>query len=194
MMPSIELRLQTMVKAMADVILPAIAPENALAREQAQLMTAQLRMIAKQWPRAAEYDALELRDIAALAERLCARVTGGAETRGAAEALAALLRRREAEPTSAVREGRAAIANAIDALIRASVVDGDEAFRRMSSDAILEYSGLQAWRGRAWFAGCGMDPERALFPEIDDVLAQAATPRANRPAGDAIANAEKEDP
>ena len=29
MMPSIELRLQTMVKAMADVILPAIAPENA---------------------------------------------------------------------------------------------------------------------------------------------------------------------
>jgi hypothetical protein len=164
MMPSIELRLQTMVKAMADVILPAIAPENALAREQAQLMTAQLRMIAKQWPRAAEYDALELRDIAALAERLCARVTGGAETRGAAESLAALLRRREAEPTSAAREGRAAIANAIDALIRASVVDGDEAFRRMSSDAILEYSGLQALARPSLVRGLRHGPGAGAIP------------------------------
>jgi hypothetical protein len=172
MMPSIELRLQTMAKAMTDVILPALAPENALAREQAQLMIAQLGMIAKHWRRAAEYDALGLRTIFALAERLFAVAAGGAETSAAAEAIAALLRRREAYPTVVVDEERAAIANAIDALVRASGIDGDEAFKRASSEAILEYSALQAWRDRVWFAGFGMDPERARLPEIEEMLAK----------------------
>jgi hypothetical protein len=174
MMPSIDLRLQTMSKAMADVILPAIAPENALAREQAQLLMAQLGMIAQHWRKAAEYDALGLREIAVLAERLCVVATGGAETRTAADALAALLRERKGLPGGAVDEERAAIARAIDALIRASGADGDEAFKLASSEAIVEYSALEAWRGRVWFAGCGMDPERARLPEIDEMLAKAA--------------------
>jgi hypothetical protein len=172
MMPSIELRLQTMAKAMTDVILPALAPENALAREQAQLMIAQLGMIAKHWRRAAEYDALGLRTILALAERLYAVAAGGAETRAAAEALAALLRRREARPTVVVDEERAVLANAIDALIRASGIDGDEAFKRASSEGILEYSVLQTWRDRVWSAGFGMDPERASLPGIEEMLAK----------------------
>jgi hypothetical protein len=182
MMPSIELRLQTMAKAMADVILPAIAPENPLAREQAQLMIAQLGMIAKHWRRAAEYDSLALREMFELAERLCAVAAGGAETRAAADALAALLRRREAGLVGAVDEERAAIASAIDTLIRASGIDGDEAFRRASSEAVLEYSALQAWRDRVWFAGCGMDPDRARLPEIDEMLAKTtnAAPRERR--------------
>jgi len=171
-MPSIELRLQTMAKAMAEVILPAIAPEDALALEQAQLMMAQLGMIAKQWRKAAEYELLELREIAALAERLCAFATGGDETRAAAEALAAILREHKGHQPGAVDEERAAIAKAIDALIRASGIDGDDAFKRGSSEAILEYSALEAWRGRAWFAGCGMDPERARLPEIGEMLAK----------------------
>jgi hypothetical protein len=171
-MPSIELRLQTMAKAMTDVILPALGPENALAREQAQLMIAQLGVIAKHWRRAAEYDALGLREMFALAERLGGVATGGAETRVAADALASLLRGRETRGTGAVDEERAAIANAIDTLIRASGIDGDEEFRRASSDAILEYSALQAWCDRVWFAGCGMDPELARLPEIDDMLAK----------------------
>jgi hypothetical protein len=172
MMPSIDLRLQTMAKAMADVILPAIAPENPLALEQAQLLVAQLGMIAKHWRNAAKYEALGLREIAALAERLCAVATGGAETRAAVDALGTLLRERKGHSAGAVDEERAAIATAIDVLIRASGVDGDEVFKEASSQAILEYSALEAWRGRVWFAGCGMDPERARLPEIDDMLAK----------------------
>jgi hypothetical protein len=170
-MPSIELRLQTMAKAMAEVILPALALDNALAREQAQLMIGQLGMIAQHWRRAAEYDALGLRAIAALAGRLCAAAAGGAETRAAADSLAALLRGRDARPTGAVDKERAAIAGAIDTLITASAVDGDQAFRRASFEAILEYTALQSWRDRVWFAGCGMDPERERLPQIDEMLA-----------------------
>jgi hypothetical protein len=172
MMPSIELRLQTMAKAMAEVILPAIPPEHALAREQAQLMIAQLGMVARHWRTAAEYDALGLREIATLAQRLCAVATGGPETRAAAEALEALLRERKKRPAGAVEEERAAIASAIDALVRASGIDGDETFDQASSEAILEYSALEAWRGRIWFSGCGLDPERARLPEIDNILAK----------------------
>jgi hypothetical protein len=185
MMPSIELRLQTMAKAMTDVILPALAAENALAREQAQLLIAQLGMIAKHWRRAAEHEALELREVTALAERLSAVAAGGAETRAAADALAALLRRREERPPAAVDEDRATVASAIDVLIRASGIDGDEAFRRSSSEAILDHSALQARRDRIWFAGCGMDPERAGLPEIDEMLAEATTPAPARQRGPA---------
>jgi hypothetical protein len=173
MMPSIDLRLQTMAKAMADVILPAIAPENLLAREQAQLLIAHLGMISKHRRDAAKYEALELREIAALAERLCAVATAGAETRAAADALATLLRERKGYSAGGVDEDRTTIATAIDVSIRASGVDGDEVFKEASSRAILEYSALEAWRGRVWFAGCGMDPERARLPEIDDMLAKA---------------------
>jgi hypothetical protein len=57
--------------------------------------------------------------------------------------------------------------------VRASAVDGDEAFRRASSEAILEHSARQARRDRVWFAGFEMDPERASLPGIDEMLAEA---------------------
>lgn len=182
MMPSLELRLRTLAKAMTDVILPALPAQNALAREQAQLLVAQLGMIAKHWRRAAEFDAIALREIVALAERLVPLAAGGPRTQAAAGELAALLAGR-AQSARALDEDRAAVAAAIDALIAASAVDGDDPFRCASGDAIVAYSALQAWRDRVWFAGFGMDPERARLPEIDDMLAQARPSRGSEPAG-----------
>lgn len=173
MTPSIELRLKTMTKAMAEVILPAIEPGNGLAREQAQLMIAQLGMIGQHWQKAATLDAIELREIADLAQKLAATAAGGAQTLAAADALTELLRQRESAEGS-VAEERVAIAAAIDRLIRASGIDGSEAFKKASSDLILDHAAQQAWRDRVWFAGCGMDPERADLPSIDAMLAASA--------------------
>lgn len=173
MIPSIDLRLKTMVKAMAEVILPAIEPGNGLAREQAQLMIAQLAMIGKHWQKAAILDALELREIAGLAQRLAAVAEGGARTTAAAGELAGLLRQRESTPFASVTEERAAIAAAIDRLVHASGIDGSDAFKKSSSDLILDYAAQQAYRDRVWFADCGMDPERASLPSIDAMLAAA---------------------
>lgn len=174
MTPSIELRLQTMAKAMAEVILPAIAPDNGLAREQAQLMIAQLGLIGQQWQKAATFDALELREIAGLAQRLAVDAAGGAKTAAAAIALAALLKQHEAGTVGTVAEQRAAIAGAIDKLVRASGLDGSDVFMKSSSDAILEYAALQAWRNRVWFSGSGMDPERVELPGVDAMLARTS--------------------
>ena len=176
MIPSIELRLKTMAKAMAEVILPAIEPGNGLAREQAQLMIAQLDVIGKHWQKAATLDALELREIVGLGQRLAAAAEGGGQTMAAAGALAGLLRQRESAPFASVTEERSAIAAAIDRLVHASGIDGSDAFKKSSSDLILDYSAEQAWRDRVWFADCGMDPERADLPSIDAMLAQAKSP------------------
>jgi hypothetical protein len=172
MMPSIELRLQTMAKAMNEIILPAIAPTNGLAREQVQLMIAQIAMIGQHWQKAHAYDALALREIAALGRVLATSAAGGTKTEAAAAILQKTLQ--ECDTTSASpAELRAVIADAIDKLVIASGLDGSDAFRQSSFDTILEHGALQAWRDRVWFAGCGMDPERADLPSIDEMLAKA---------------------
>jgi hypothetical protein len=178
MTPSIELRIQTMIKAMAEIILPAIGPGNDLAREQGQLMIAQLGLIAKQWDKALAYDSICLRELIGLARRLCNEAAGGPQTTAAAGALSALLQRHASGdelPTThaGIDEVRAAIADGIDKLVRATEVDSTPAFHDASGKAILDHGALQSWRDRVWFAEAGMDPERASLPGIDEMLAQA---------------------
>ena len=178
MTPSIEIRIQTMIKAMAEIILPAIGPGNDLAREQGQLMIAQLGLIAKQWDKALAYDSICLREMIGLARKLCEAAAGGPQTTAAASALSELLQRHapgnELPTTQAkINEIRAALAAGVDKLVRATEVDSSAAFHDASAKAILDYGALQSWRDRAWFADAGMDPERADLPGIDEMLAQA---------------------
>ena len=171
MMPSIELRLKTMAKAMQEVILPAIAPGNDLAREQAQLLIAHLALISQHWRHAHTFDALALDAIKALAERLVVAAQGGEQTASASAALARCLNNRfDAETDAAVQ--RAAIAAAIDHLVNASGQDGNQRYRDTLFKAILEHGALQAWRDRVWFAGSGMDPESASLVSIEQMLAR----------------------
>ena len=45
MNPSIELRLRTMIRAVTEVILPAVNPHDSLAQEQAQLLIGHLHAL-----------------------------------------------------------------------------------------------------------------------------------------------------
>ena len=171
MMPSIELRLKTMAKAVQEVILPAIAPGNDLAREQAHLLIAHLALISQHWRHAHTYDALALDAIKELAESLLAAADGGEQTVAAAAALATCLQACiDAEPDAAAQ--RAAIAAAIDQLVSASGHDGAQRYRATLFKAIVDHGALQAWRDRVWFAGSGMDPESASLVSIEQMLAR----------------------
>lgn len=171
MMPSIELRLKTMIKAVQEVILPAIAPGNDLAREQAQLLIAHLSLISQHWRHAHTYDALALDAIRELAERLVAAAEGGEQTTSASAALARCLKLcMDADTAAAVQ--RATIAAAIDELVSASGEDGNQRFHETLFKAILDHGALQAWRDRVWFAGSGMDPESATLVSIEQMLAR----------------------
>ena len=178
MTPSIELRLQTMIKAMAEIILPAIGPGNDLAREQGQLMIAHLGLIARQWDKALAYDSLCLREMICLARKLCEDAAGGPQTTVAATALSALLQGHASGgelPTTLakIKEVRVALAAGVDQVVRATEVDSTPTFHAASTKTIMDYAALQAWRDRVWFADAGMDPERADLPSIDEMLAQA---------------------
>ncbi|MGE0484391.1 MAG: hypothetical protein AB7Q81_09655 [Gammaproteobacteria bacterium] len=165
MMPSIELRLATMQRALREVILPAIDRDNPLAREQAQLLVAHLDLIGLQWRDAQACEAAAARAMTTLAARLLAEVTGGAQTDAALTALADVLARCETAgmvPTAT----RATLAAAIDTLVGAVYADGDAAARTGMADAILAHAAREARRDRAWFAANGMDPERASLPDL----------------------------
>ncbi len=168
MMPSIELRLATMRRALAEVILPAIAADNALAREQAQLVMAHLELLAQQLPTASRLDERVLRGTEALAQALVASAAGGARTRAAAAALGAALASNADEPHAA---RRARLAAAIDALVGAGEEDGDAAFRARAFDAIVAHANECGVYERAWFASNGLDPERASLPSLATLFA-----------------------
>ncbi|MCK9285185.1 MAG: hypothetical protein M0P39_12995 [Rhodocyclaceae bacterium] len=178
MTPSIELRIQTMMKAMTEVILPAIESGNDLAREQGQLMIAHLGLLARHWDKALAYDTLCLGELIRLAKRLCDEASGGPRTTAAAAALRELLHSHApdgAVPATQARinEVRVALAAGIDHLVRATEVDSSAAFHAGSAKAILDHAALQAWRDRVWFADAGMDPERAGLPSIEAMLTGA---------------------
>ena len=63
-------QLQTVIKAMTDVILPAVDPNNKLAQEQAGLVIAILNLIAQRMPLIYRYEGEELARFLELAGQL----------------------------------------------------------------------------------------------------------------------------
>ena len=168
MMPSIELRLATMRRSLHEVILPAIAADNALAREQAQLLVAHLDLLAVQLAEAATVDAMLARGTETLASALVANAAGGVHTQATAQALRAQLD--DGQPcTSTAR--RAALAAAIDALLGALALDGETACRHAAHDLIVEHALRDGMVERVCFASNGLDPERAELPSLANLLA-----------------------
>jgi hypothetical protein len=158
LLPSIELRIANVIKALAQVVLPAIDPNNGLAREQAALAIGHLQLIAEQWSRAPEFEARALAALQAMGEVLAAAATGGARTQKAA-----------AELRSVLGDSREPGAE-IDALIEAAFADGSADFRAIVDEAVLAHGARQAWRERVWFQGNGLDLDRAALPSIDEML------------------------
>jgi hypothetical protein len=170
--PDFDVRLQSVIKALEQVILPAVDPANPLALEQAALAIGHLHMMRGQLPYLSDYVNLCRDEIARLGESLTAIAAGGAETLAAAVALAQALRG-AADPALPPAQGRELIAQAVDALIRASGVDGSETFRDESENLVLDYGIRQTSRDRAWFKASGLDPDCAKLPSAAEILSAA---------------------
>lgn len=69
-----DIQLQSMIKAMTDIVLPAVDSENRLAQEQARLVIATLQLVAKRLPIAYRYDRDELGRYLKLSRDLLAQV------------------------------------------------------------------------------------------------------------------------
>jgi hypothetical protein len=176
MIPSHALRLQTMLRSVQEVLIPALDPGSQLARDQAQILVANLRLMADQADRTYEYEMVELREYAALLRGLLTRAEGGEATRlqqasslallHEIEGVAALPIPRHAELSAHVRRAKAAA----DALLAASQVDGGPEFRSHAVDAVLVQAAAQNVRERVWFKSAGLDADPASLPALDEVL------------------------
>ena len=171
-----EIQLRSMIKAMTDVVLPAVDPNNDLACEQAQLVLGMLNLMAARLPWQFHFDIDALARALALSTDIYRDADGGPETQAASAALndaavrgSAVLAGAKASPEDlerAILELRAKTASALDALHR----DGDPDCLKVISCAVLDAAREQNIRERAWFSPQGWDTEAESAPPLETLI------------------------
>jgi hypothetical protein len=152
MIPSVNDRLASVVRALTDVIMPSLPPEAGLAQEQIQLAIGHLQILQAQLDGTPAFEAEEASDAKALGEALIAVGEGGSQT---AAAIAAL---KSAVGTNAsARDSRVAIHTAIDVLVKAASVDGSSGFQSQIGKIIIEHQTPRTMKDRKWFELMGFD-------------------------------------
>lgn len=162
-------QIQSMIKAMIDVVLPAVDPGHKMAQEQARLVISTLQLIARRLPIAYRYDRDELERYVALSRDLLAQV--GCSVDGsiitALEKLAAhgsdVLDRARTEPSemeAAIFDLRAAMGN----LIRETSAKGNPETKAAVRRLILAASKQELDRERALVVDMGFESDSANMP------------------------------
>lgn len=163
------LQLQSMIKAMNDIVLPAVDADNRLAQEQARLVIATLQLVARRLPIAYRYDRDELERYVKLSRDLLAAVgdTLGGETVAPLQGLvtrgADVLDRARAEPAeleSAAFELRAAVG----ALIQASRAQRDTRCQAAVRALVLAAAQQELDRERALVIDIGFEADPHDMP------------------------------
>lgn len=152
MIPNVDDRIASVIRALTEVVLPHLPPEASLAQEQVQLAVGHLQILRAQIDALPGYERDELADGRALGRALevC---SGGPETTAAIAALAA-------ETKALGEDGRAllkAINQAIETLVRSVAIDGHAVSRQRLSATILEHEQIRARKDREWYAPFGFD-------------------------------------
>ncbi len=175
-MVSGELRLQSMLRAMLEVIQPAIDPSRQLAIDQANIMIGTLRILLDQHDKTYQFRTAELRQYSALVRDLTDIAQGGSETHASARAAKALLAQVEAiaglpiPSQAALTELVVAIRTAADELLRAAYADGTAAFRKAADRLVLDQAGKELLRERAWVRRAGFEADPSVLPPIEELL------------------------
>jgi hypothetical protein len=154
MIPNVDDRLASIIRALTEVVLPHLPPEASLAQEQVHLSIGHLQILRAQIDLVPAFERGELDDVLALAQDLGSSVTGGGATQSA---LAGLASATKAADGSDVRGQYKAITKAIEALVRTVSSDGDMAGKAALDKAILRHEAARTQKDREWFAPFGFD-------------------------------------
>ena len=170
------LQLQSVIKSMTDVVLPAIDPHNRMAQEQAQLILGMLHLLAQRLPLQFQYDVDELQRYVGLSSQLLGSAHGGpattqqlAQLEGAAAEGARVLAGAQLAPAT-LEASVLALRNDISALIRAVWEDGAPECRPSTHAAVMDAAKAQILRERAWFQPQGWDADPSAYPAIETLL------------------------
>lgn len=171
MNPDIDLRLKSILKALSDVILPALPADERLARDQANLVMGHLNIIAEQWKHALTFELENL----ALACELAGELAGFNVEPALGEDLIASLSAAESVDRSsydAVSDAHRQLKAVIDRLL--AVGQGKTPMPPAMLAAVLRYNQRRAPRERIWHRGAGLDPDAAQLAPISALFERSA--------------------
>lgn len=171
-----DIQIQVILKAMTDVVLPALDPNNKLAQEQSRLVVGMLNILSQRLPLMYRFDRDELARSLALVDTLREQTQNLPAAQASLHALqhAAdsgqdVLDRARAEPAE-LEAANFALREKIGALI-AAVYDGaDMGQLPHLNKAITAHAKEQLLRERAWVSLQGLDPEASSLPAIDTLI------------------------
>lgn len=171
-----DIQITSMIKAMTDVILPAVDPNNKLAVEQSQLIVGMLSLMAKQLPIQFKFDRDELGRLLAGSSDLKRMPTADAKVKASQDRLAAceseatkVLGQCTVDPSTllhAIREMRQAMGDIVLVL-----AETDDLTTQLKVEkTILDMSREQLLRDRAMLMMQGFERDPAALPSIESLL------------------------
>ena len=169
-------QIQTVIKALKDVILPAVDPGNKLALEQGHLAIGHLTIVLHSLPLMYHYDRDELSRFLTLGATLQQQATGlpgGERVRGAlADAMAAgadILEKTKAAPHD-LEAANFLLREKIGAMITALYAASDAATLSGVATAVLAHAQEQLLRERALLISQGWEADPKSIPAIETLI------------------------
>ena len=159
MNPDVTLRLKTLMRAMSEVVIPAIDDDNSLAQEQGRLVLGHLNALLQHHAGEAELVDRDTQATRALAHALLDAGRGGGATEAARETLLA-----------ALKDDGDELGHAIEGLVLAIGVDGEASLHTASTRLVMAHAAAQNFAGRAWFKPMGFDGAPDTLPEPTELL------------------------
>lgn len=174
MQPGFELRLRTMMKAISEVVLPAIDPANRQAQEQARLVLGSLEVIRQQIDFAHWYESADLISLCNLAVELMAiKDAGRFEVLGELRGNGVALISRWDVSLPQLREASRALREAISAAVDGIYAEAPQVARSAVHKLVLSHAEGQLSRERAFIAGTRWDGYPESLLSIEDSLRKA---------------------
>ena len=172
-----DFQLQTVIKALTDVVLPAVDVHNQLALEQARLAIGVLQMVAQHLPLMYRYDRDELARLLALANTLKHTAAELPKAAAALHMIAAsvergghVLDRARADPCE-LHQANAALRKQLGAWVTAVYAGEDFNQLKPISTAVTAHAREQLLRERAWLVAQGWEGDGPAIPAIETLLA-----------------------
>jgi hypothetical protein len=175
-----EIQIQSILKAMSDVVLPAVDPKNPLAQEQARLCMGMLSVMAAQLPRQFKFDCDELARLLDLSKTLQGLSSAKELAPTALQSLhqsdsigKEVQLRAKADPSEVLDAVRALRASTSRVIQEAFSNDATGSKTGELQRTILNVSKEQILRDRAWVIGQGWESDPKAVPPIDELISSA---------------------
>ncbi len=174
MNPSIDVRIDSMIRALTDFIIPEL-DAGGTGAAHAGLVLGHLHVLRGQIDLAGPFERFELTQSLKLASELLTVMSGGERTETGLAGLRAAVEGADDRDPATIRSSTESIRSSIEDLIRAAAVDGDTAVTSQVQTIVLVHEREQANVNRSFFAGMGWESGESALPDLHALLFSPAS-------------------